>query len=273
MRRRALALAALLILTPPGARAADLVVWWDEGYYARRTRRSGRSSPPSSRGPASRSSSSSSYEDSQNKVEAAVEAGQPPDFAFGFFSAYSIGQWAYDDRLVDLSDPIRHSDLFDPDVLGWEMRLNARPGRGLCTGCRWARDLPRPRLEEPPGAGGFHPRRHPEGVGGLLVLLVRPRAAGRASGDGPRRYLGCRAVHVGQADDTRIGFLQFMPADGADYVTRDGKLVIDDPEIRRKLIETVDRYTAFYRKGCTPPDAVDWSTTATATTRRFLARS
>ena len=43
-------------------------------------------------------------------------------------------------------------------------------------------------------------------------------------------------------------------------MTRDGRLVIDDPEIRRKLIEVIDSYTAFYRKGCTPPDAVNWAT-------------
>jgi multiple sugar transport system substrate-binding protein len=59
--------------------------------------------------------------------------------------------------------------------------------------------------------------------------------------------------------DAENGFLQFLAADGAQYVTREGRLVIDDPEIRRKLIEVVDSYTAFYRKGCTPPDAVNWA--------------
>jgi multiple sugar transport system substrate-binding protein len=43
-------------------------------------------------------------------------------------------------------------------------------------------------------------------------------------------------------------------------VTRDGRLVIDDPEIRRRLIAAIDSYTSFYREGCTPPDAVNWST-------------
>ena len=48
-----------------------------------------------------------------------------------------------------------------------------------------------------------------------------------------------------------------MQAYDANYVTREGKLVIDDPEIRRRLIRTMDSYTAIYRKGCTPPDSVD----------------
>ena len=42
-------------------------------------------------------------------------------------------------------------------------------------------------------------------------------------------------------------------------MTRDGELIIDDPEIRRRLIRAVDGYTAIYRKGCTPPDAVGWA--------------
>ena len=49
-----------------------------------------------------------------------------------------------------------------------------------------------------------------------------------------------------------------MQAYEADYVTREGKFVIDDPEIRRRLIEAMDSYTAIYRKGCTPPDSVTW---------------
>jgi multiple sugar transport system substrate-binding protein len=61
-----------------------------------------------------------------------------------------------------------------------------------------------------------------------------------------------------EASDTNIGFEQFMQAYEANYVTPEGKLVVDDPEIRRRLIRAMDGYTAIYRKGCTPPDAVRW---------------
>jgi multiple sugar transport system substrate-binding protein len=50
-----------------------------------------------------------------------------------------------------------------------------------------------------------------------------------------------------------------MQAYQANYVTREGELIIDDPEIRRRLIRAVDGYTATYRKGCTPPDAIGWA--------------
>ena len=60
------------------------------------------------------------------------------------------------------------------------------------------------------------------------------------------------------SDDTRNGFEQFMLAYEANYVTREGKLIIDDTEIRRRLIRAMDSYTAIDRKGCTPPDSITW---------------
>jgi ABC-type glycerol-3-phosphate transport system substrate-binding protein len=58
--------------------------------------------------------------------------------------------------------------------------------------------------------------------------------------------------------DTVNGLNQFMDAYEAWYVTDDGRLVIDDPDVRRRLIQAIDSYTAIYRKGCTPPDSVTW---------------
>jgi multiple sugar transport system substrate-binding protein len=42
-------------------------------------------------------------------------------------------------------------------------------------------------------------------------------------------------------------------------VTREGKLVIGDPDIRERLIKALESYTAIYRKGCTPPDSASWA--------------
>jgi multiple sugar transport system substrate-binding protein len=74
-----------------------------------------------------------------------------------------------------------------------------------------------------------------------------------------------------EAGDTTFQFFQFIYAYDADYVTRDGSLVIDDPEIRRRLVKAIDSYTAVYREGCTPPDSVSWDDRGN--NRAFLARS
>ena len=58
--------------------------------------------------------------------------------------------------------------------------------------------------------------------------------------------------------DTDLQFFQFVAAYKADYVTDDGRLIIDSPEIRHKLVETIDSYTTLYRNGCTPADSVTW---------------
>ncbi len=56
-----------------------------------------------------------------------------------------------------------------------------------------------------------------------------------------------------------VPFDQFKSAYEADYVTPGGRLTIDDPEIRRRLVEALDSYTSIYRKGCTPPASVAWN--------------
>jgi multiple sugar transport system substrate-binding protein len=74
-----------------------------------------------------------------------------------------------------------------------------------------------------------------------------------------------------EAADTENVFDQFVTAYGADYVTPDGRLVIDQPEIRQALITALDSYTAIYRKGCTPPDSVTWGDRGN--NERFLAQA
>jgi multiple sugar transport system substrate-binding protein len=54
-------------------------------------------------------------------------------------------------------------------------------------------------------------------------------------------------------------------------VTDDGRLVIDDPAVRRKLIEAIDDYTQIYRRGCTPPDSVNWD--GYGNNEKFLAQT
>ena len=131
MRVGAVVLAATLVLAPLGARAADLVVWWDEGYYA-------------GGGRGGQEIVAAFEQETGKQVElvfhpAGGASGQDRGGARGrpaarlrlrlCFSNY-IGQWAFEDRLVDLSDAIGHfSDLFDPDVLDWATLLNASTGQ------------------------------------------------------------------------------------------------------------------------------------------------
>ena len=187
MRVRTVVLAAALALLPFGARAADLVVWWEESFLpeedqvvrelvAAFERRTGQRVDLVFH----------SQEEMPAETLAVVEAGHPPGFLWGTFVGASYGQWAYEGRLVDLADALGpFVAQFDRDALERGSMLDASTGkRGLYALPVGRVSKPRPRLEEPAGAGRIHPRRHPEGVGAVLVLLVRQGPAGRTQGDG-----------------------------------------------------------------------------------------
>jgi multiple sugar transport system substrate-binding protein len=105
--RNVILAAALILVMPLGVRAADLVVWWDEGFYAEEAE-------------AVRETVAAFEQRTGKQVElvfhpegehpeaivAALEAGQPPDFAFGFRVDTRISEWAFNDRLVDLSGAV-----------------------------------------------------------------------------------------------------------------------------------------------------------------------
>jgi multiple sugar transport system substrate-binding protein len=128
MRTVAAIVAAILVLTPLDTRAADLVVWWEKGFYPQEDaavreivaafeQRSGKQLElvfyP--------------QEELPDRILAALEAGNPPDFAWGFWLSDYIGQWALEDRLVDLTDAVGNlSDLFDPAQLDRAILRNGR---------------------------------------------------------------------------------------------------------------------------------------------------
>jgi multiple sugar transport system substrate-binding protein len=84
MRSRNAIFAAMLAMSPLGAQAADFVVWWEKGYYPQEDE-------------AIRETVAAFEQDTGKQVKlvfhpqaelpdalvTALEAGQPPDFAFG----------------------------------------------------------------------------------------------------------------------------------------------------------------------------------------------
>jgi multiple sugar transport system substrate-binding protein len=274
MLSRTVVVAGMLMITPLGAQAADLVVWWDEGYYPEEKE-------------AVRDTIAAFEHDTGKQVElvfhpmeelpdkiwAALEAGQPPDFAFGFWLDGNAEQYAYEDRLVDLTDTIGHfSDLFDPGQLQRAVLLNGTTGEKALYG------LP---------VGQITHLTHV-----WKSLLAQ---AGYTLADIPREWdaywsFWCDQVQpalrqaIGRDDiwavglptsieaaDTENGFGQFQTAYDADYVTPEGRLIIDEPEIRQRLIRAIASYTAIQLKGCSPPDSLSWPDIGN--NKAFLAQS
>jgi multiple sugar transport system substrate-binding protein len=254
-------LLAALILAPVGAHAADLVVWWQEGTYAQEDEAL-RDIIAAFEQDSGKQVELSFFEENEfrDKIVAALQTGQPPDFAFSFRTSDYISQWAFDGRLVDVTNAIGHfSDLFDPDALARFILLNQKIGQRALYALPVGRTTNhlhvwKSLLEQ----AGFTLKEVPKEWNAFWSFWcdqVQP-AVRRATGrDG---LWGVGLSMSGESVETQLQFFQFMSAYDADYVTRDGRLVIDDPEVRRREIEAIGGYTAVYRKGCTPPDAVAW---------------
>jgi multiple sugar transport system substrate-binding protein len=274
MRTEAVILAAALALAPLGGHAADLVIWWEEGFYAEEDEAVREIIAAFEEASGKQVELAFyAYEDLPRAIVAALEAGRPPDFAFGLFLTPHIPRWAREDRLADLSDAIgSFSNMFDPDALGAALLPSARTGRKAYYALPMGRTsnhlhVWKNLLEE----AGFAVEDIPgewDPFWSFWCDRVQP-AVRRVLG---RDDIWSTGLPMSSGNyDTWLQFFQFMAAHGANYVNPEGRMIIDDPEKRRMLAEVADKYTAIYREGCTPPDAVTW--TELDNNRLFHARS
>jgi multiple sugar transport system substrate-binding protein len=261
MFSRSVVLAAMLVAPPLTAQAADLVVWWEKGFYAQEDEAVSEVIAAFEQGTGREVELAFHPQlELPVKIVAALEAGQPPDFAFGTRTEPYVSKWAFDNRLVDLTDTVGHfSDLFDPDAVARWVLLNQE------TGQRAPYALPMGRttnhihvwksLLEQAGFTLDDIPKEWDAFWSFWCDQVQPavrRATGRED------IWGVGLNMSGEAPDTQNQFFQFLSAHDAQYVTQDGRLSIDDPRVRRSLIEAIGAYTAVYRNGCTPPSSIDW---------------
>jgi multiple sugar transport system substrate-binding protein len=260
MQVRAVVLAAALVLVPLGARAADLVIWWEKGFnleedeavreivaaFEQKTGRQVDLVFPL-------------QDELVAKTLAALEAGHPPDFLYGMPISNYYARWGHEGRLLDLTDALGPlAAQFDETSLVADTLLNGTTGRRglyLLPMGRYGNHVHvwRSLLEQ----AGFRLEDIPsdwEAFWSFWCDRVQP-AVRKVSGREDVYGIGLPMSLTG---DTGVGFQQFVIAYEADYVTRDGRLLIDEPLIRDRLVKVLDSYTAIYRKGCTPPASVDW---------------
>jgi multiple sugar transport system substrate-binding protein len=78
-----------------------------------------------------------------------------------------------------------------------------------------------------------------------------------------RQKTGQRSFGMGQpmgvdSSDSFFSFLTFMDAYNVKLVNDSGKLLVDDPDVRKGLIAAMTDYTSIYSRGCTPPSSTSW---------------
>src|SRR3954453_11703371 len=254
-------LTVTLTRAPLTATATDLVIWWEKGYRPEED-------------PAIREAVAAFEQKTGKQVElslhvpgelpdelqTALKAAHPPDLAFGqWLNPYAPG-WVSEGRLVELTATVASlSAAFDADSLARWTMLDTRTGRRALYGLPigrvgnylhvWKSLLAR---------AGFTLADIPkewEPFWSFWCDKVQP-AVRQATGREDVWAVGL--VMSVEAADTEDQFFQFVQAADANYVSRDGKLLIGDPEVRRRLVEALSSYTEVWRKGCTPPDALTW---------------
>jgi multiple sugar transport system substrate-binding protein len=274
MQRLSTALfAAALILAPLSARGADLVVWWEKGWYPQEDEAVREIIAAFERDTGKRVDVTF-YEERgfPAKIVAALEADQPPDFAFGLELLFHIAEWAYEDQLADLERPLSPVlGLFDADAIEASMFFNHRTGRRALYALPMALatnhvHVWKSLLE----AAGFTLADIPKEWGAFWSFWcdqVQP-AVRQALGRDDIWGIG---LPMSTALDTQDEVVQFQLGYQASWIGRDRRLRIDDPAVRAGMIKALDDYTAVWRKGCTPPGSTSWGNIDN--NKAFLAQS
>jgi multiple sugar transport system substrate-binding protein len=194
------------------------------------------------------------------KTVAALDSGNPPDVAYSDVYDFQVtGKWANDDKLEDISsviDPI--TARFEPTALSTTFLYDAKakkrayyafPLKQQTMHIQYWKDM----LAE----AGFKESDIPKdwkAYWGFWCEKVQPAI---------RKKTGKRLFGIGMpmgvdSSDSFYSFLTFADAYNVHMVNDSGKLLVDDPEVRKGLIGALTDYTKPYTEGCTPPSSTSW---------------
>jgi multiple sugar transport system substrate-binding protein len=194
------------------------------------------------------------------KTVAALDAGNPPDIVYAdVFDFQVAGKWAFEGRLEDLSDILNPmKGKFLPNTIETTFMYNdkekkrayyAFPVKRQTMHIQYWKDM----LAE----AGFKESDIPKDWKGYFTFWC-----GKAQ-EGYRKKTGKRVYSVGSpmgvdSSDSFYSFLTYMDAYNVKLVDDNGKLLVDQKQVRDGLINAVRDYTETIGKGCTPPSAINW---------------
>jgi multiple sugar transport system substrate-binding protein len=257
------ATAAAFALTPVTASAQEaLTVWWGKGFYKAEDD--------------ALFAAIKKFEAKYPKVKvelslyapqemipksvAALDANNPPDVAYGDVYDFQVtAKWAFEDKLEDVTSIVEPlAAKFEPQALSTTFLYNnAKQNRAYYAFPIKQQTMHIQYWKDMLADAGFKDSDIPKdwkGYWSFWCEKVQPAY---------RQKSGNRAFGTGfpmgvDSSDSFYSFLTFMDAYNVKLVTDSGKLNVDDPAVRKGLIDAMTDYTYVYGKGCTPPSSTAW---------------
>jgi multiple sugar transport system substrate-binding protein len=199
------------------------------------------------------------YAPMRQKIVSAVTSGNVPDL-FQNTPVETIALYAWADKLVDVSDVIEtqreeytETALRTANCYNSVEKKRSFYGVPYTVGCQ-TNHIWRPLVEK----AGYTMDDLPKTWDAFYDFFKEVQKKLRAQGERKVYAIGYQLNTTG--NDSNSLFNSFLIAyGGQDIVTMDGKLHLDDPQVKEAAIKALTYPTTAYKEGFVPPSAINWN--------------
>jgi len=249
---------AIFVAIGPGMAQEKLVIWWNKSFVPQQDdamkeivqkweKKSGKQADLSF----------FALPDHPAKVLAAFDSKIVPDVDFGQIVNIQTGTFAYEDKLLEISDilgPIR-SRFTDGAIRSCDF-LNGKTGkRGTYAFPIMQHGVNIHYWLDMVQAAGFKESDIPKQWKPFWDFWGEVQKRLRAKGE---RVYGLGITYSTEATDTYQQVNHFMEAHRVRFIDDNGKLLVDDPKVRQGFIATLEDFTRHYKAKNVPPGAISW---------------
>jgi len=195
------------------------------------------------------------------KAISAMTAGDVPDVIFHDAPATILPQFAWDNKLEDVSDVVGSlsSQLSETALLNSTFYNSATKQRRFYMVPIKQAVAPFHIWGDLVAKAGFKLSDAPNTWDAFWDFFKPVQKALRAQGMRRMYAMGLQITTVGPNDGNGL-FFHFLIANGGQgLLTRDGKLHTDDPKVREAAIRSIEFMTNCYKEGYVPPEALSWN--------------
>ena len=193
------------------------------------------------------------------KLIAGMQVGDVPDLVHSVTGdRFLVPQAAWNDQLVDVSDVIESQKAeFHPTAIDasrfYNAKLKARSFYTVPIKCSTLLEqVWRPLIEEAGFTDADLPKTHDAYFDFFQTVQDKLRAKGK-------RIYGLGYSMAAKEADAGTLFHHFLVAyGGKDIVLPNGKLNVDDAQVKKAAVTALERLTTPYKKGYVPPGAINW---------------